>query len=96
MALIKCSECGTEVSDRADKCPKCACPISSGIQTEKAQTIELTGKKFKKNLLIGVALILVAWPAGYFLGSGTITLTLLIIGVVVILATKISIWWHHH
>ncbi|MCK9582942.1 MAG: FxLYD domain-containing protein [Endomicrobiales bacterium] len=28
MALIKCSECGTEVSSEADKCPKCAFPIN--------------------------------------------------------------------
>ena len=28
MALIKCPECGTEVSEKAEKCPKCAYPIS--------------------------------------------------------------------
>ena len=28
MALIKCTECGTEVSSNADKCPKCANPIA--------------------------------------------------------------------
>ena len=27
MALIKCSECGRNVSDRADKCPNCGNPI---------------------------------------------------------------------
>jgi len=27
MALIKCPECGTEVSDKAEKCPKCAYPL---------------------------------------------------------------------
>lgn len=26
MALIKCTECGKEFSDRAAKCPNCACP----------------------------------------------------------------------
>ena len=30
MALIKCKECGTEISDQAKKCPKC------GVKTEKA------------------------------------------------------------
>ncbi|MDR0838838.1 MAG: zinc ribbon domain-containing protein [Oscillospiraceae bacterium] len=29
MALIKCPECGTEVSDKAASCPKCAYPIQS-------------------------------------------------------------------
>ena len=28
MALINCPECGTEVSDKADKCPRCAHPIN--------------------------------------------------------------------
>ena len=27
MALIKCKECGHEVSDRASECPNCGCPI---------------------------------------------------------------------
>lgn len=32
MALIKCPECGTEVSSLADKCPKCAYPIKKTSQ----------------------------------------------------------------
>jgi uncharacterized membrane protein YvbJ len=28
MALIRCPECGTEVSDKAEECPKCAYPIN--------------------------------------------------------------------
>lgn len=27
MALIKCSECGKEFSNKASACPNCACPI---------------------------------------------------------------------
>ena len=30
MALIKCSECGREVSDKAPACPQCGAPIDSG------------------------------------------------------------------
>lgn len=29
MALIDCPECGTEVSDKAEKCLKCAYPITN-------------------------------------------------------------------
>lgn len=29
MALINCPECKTEVSDKAEKCPKCAFPLNS-------------------------------------------------------------------
>ena len=28
MALIKCTECGNMVSDKADRCPHCGCPVS--------------------------------------------------------------------
>jgi len=31
MALIKCPECKTEVSDKADVCPKCAYPIQGTV-----------------------------------------------------------------
>ena len=41
MALIKCSECGHEVSDRASACPNCGCPIGNvGIIQERTQEKE--------------------------------------------------------
>lgn len=29
MALIKCPECGNTVSDKANSCPNCGCPVSN-------------------------------------------------------------------
>ena len=29
MALIKCPECGKEISDKATSCPNCGCPIAA-------------------------------------------------------------------
>ena len=34
MALIKCPECGKEVSDKAMTCPNCGCPISARNDSE--------------------------------------------------------------
>jgi len=31
MALIKCKECGNEVSSEADKCPNCGVTVGSDI-----------------------------------------------------------------
>ena len=31
MALIKCSECGNDVSDKAKACPNCGCPVKAPI-----------------------------------------------------------------
>ena len=42
MALIKCIECGKEVSDRASCCPNCGCPIESapnGVVKIKVSTL---------------------------------------------------------
>lgn len=33
MALIKCSECGKEISDKARECPNCGCPIEHEIES---------------------------------------------------------------
>ena len=31
MALIKCTECGKQISSRAEKCPNCGCPIKKEL-----------------------------------------------------------------
>ena len=35
MSLIKCPECGSEISDRAQFCPKCGCPSSEWKNIDK-------------------------------------------------------------
>ena len=35
MALIKCEECGKEISDRAVACPNCGCPVEHKKQIVK-------------------------------------------------------------
>lgn len=35
MALIKCTECGQMVSDKAEMCPNCGCPIEKKIVCEE-------------------------------------------------------------
>ena len=33
MSLIKCKECGKEISDQASSCPHCGCPINPSAQS---------------------------------------------------------------
>lgn len=41
MAMIKCAECGKDISDKADKCPNCGCPVSYSIEnTEDVKSEE--------------------------------------------------------
>lgn len=42
MALIKCPECGKEISDRATSCPHCGFPIVNATQVPKEYRIELS------------------------------------------------------
>lgn len=46
MALIKCEECGKEVSDKASSCPNCGCPINS--VTNETVNKEVLKGKYKK------------------------------------------------
>ena len=39
MALIKCKECGREISDKATTCPHCGCPVEKEIKCEECGAI---------------------------------------------------------
>lgn len=54
MALVKCSECGADVSEKASICPKCGCPLDI-----TKQVIFETQKKKNKKIITIVASILV-------------------------------------
>lgn len=60
MALIKCSECGRQVSDKAESCPQCGAPIASALETEatgaKLRTIQQTSKRLRTHILISAVL----------------------------------------
>ncbi len=56
MALIECSECGNQVSDKATACPKCGAPIAEKV-VEKQQPIVVTAPK-SRSLAIVLALFL--------------------------------------
>lgn len=44
MALIKCPECGKEISDKAASCPNCGFPISETKVPQKEREVELMGR----------------------------------------------------
>ena len=44
MAIIKCPECGKEVSDRAAACPGCGYPINQGAQAVSTSTMREADK----------------------------------------------------
>lgn len=70
MALIKCPECGREVSDKASKCPQCGFPIresmgANGKEQEESPTEDFSvqqhdepNKKKKPLIVIGVLAVI--------------------------------------
>ena len=84
MALIKCSECGHEVSDRATACPNCGCPIAGETPEPQNDVIEAepiyyeeeeTSNKWLYVIIdVLVAIIIMGgiygYSKGYFFGGG--------------------------
>jgi len=74
MALIKCKECGSMISDRATKCPKCGCPTTK--EEEKPDHIEVAqpiyyehddnGKSRKWLYVLIVFLLLILVGGGFY------------------------------
>lgn len=54
MALIKCPECGKEISDRAGNCPNCGYPISDDYEIER---------KNSKHGILSIVIGIIAWIA---------------------------------
>ena len=50
MALIKCSECGADISEKASACPKCGCPLDITKQV-------MSDAKKKKNKKVNFLLL---------------------------------------
>ena len=104
MALIKCTECGNEVSDKATSCPKCGAPIAGLSIGTSTQTIEQTSKKLKAQYAIAgvlffIGLVWLIFGAMYAAQTNQsmslIPIILLVGSTVWAIVTKIRIWWHH-
>lgn len=57
MAMIKCAECGKDVSDKAAACPNCGNPIGQQIVEEQVTTVQFTNKRWKKLQLISLGFL---------------------------------------
>ena len=50
MALIKCPECGKEISERANVCPNCGFPIKEYLENEQKKRDDIQAENRKKKL----------------------------------------------
>ena len=44
MALVRCIECGYEISDKSDKCIKCGCPTELSLPRNEEYTCLINGQ----------------------------------------------------
>ena len=84
MALIKCKECGHEVSDRASACPNCGCPIAGETPEPQNDVVEAEPIYYEEEeatnkwlyVIIGVLVAIIimggiyGYSKGYFFGGG--------------------------
>lgn len=71
MALIKCKECGQEVSDTCNTCPKCGADIQQQIydslSDEEKAAIEADRNNVIKWILLGLTVILLIWSISEYI-----------------------------
>jgi len=90
MSLIQCPECSKPISDLSEKCIHCGFPAGQ----DKAQTIEMTSKDLKGQILLSV-LLFIASILFYFKTGNEIALVVALAACGWYLITKLSIWWNH-
>jgi len=99
MPLVKCADCGTEVSDQAPACPKCGRPIATHVT-------ERTSRRIKSHVLGAVFLMIVGPitcmaglpshaggdPNMYFSVFGTLAF---LGGLTWYIISRFRAWWRH-
>ena len=103
MALIKCPECGNQVSTAAAACPHCGAPLSTKGAGTPPTTIQLTSKRLKAHALLFMLLVLVGIVWFFFtLGAdetkpvpSAVAILMMLAGITGLVITKLCTWWHH-
>lgn len=57
MALMRCSDCGNEVSDQAPACPKCGRPIASAANAAASAVGVVASNGGRSRLLLGLQVL---------------------------------------
>ena len=75
MALIKCVECGKEISTSAKRCPYCGCPAKKSVQADRQQQAQIVWENYspqekeRASVISVVAIIVFIILAGFLLKS---------------------------
>lgn len=101
MALVKCKECGKEISNKAEICVECGFPLSKKKNgSEEIKTQQKTRKSLKLQLLLSKIMMIL----GFVLAFGysqmkddkvIIYICVFVVGIILYVASRVRIWWNH-
>jgi hypothetical protein len=101
MALVKCIECGSEISDRALSCPSCGCPsefapvVSAPVrpQAVRVSEVQFTSKRLKLYGLLSAVLVI----AGIIVGESSTAFGwgVALPGILLNIWVRVMMWWNH-
>lgn len=69
MSLIKCLECGRDISDKADKCPNCGCPTNANCSYQNDSYLRPYEPKPKNSILGILAIIFSIFVPTFIIGT---------------------------
>lgn len=100
MALIKCRECGNDVSNKALSCPNCGEPVvdsdaaskpNDAVIVQNVVKTEETAKVFKAQMAIAFVVVMI----GLFFVSGIEGWIVAVCGAAWFIGAKVAAWWNH-
>mgnify|MGYP000227759047 CR=1 FL=1 len=84
MALIRCPECGKEISDSAQVCPNCGCKTELGNQNEIMKTSLLADIGFT---VLGIICAIFAFVAYYTVSTDAFVVLIILAAVLFIIGS---------
>jgi RsiW-degrading membrane proteinase PrsW (M82 family) len=91
VSLIKCPDCGKDVSTREASCPHCGSPLT----TEEIEVgTDLIGKKYRLYLVLGILVCSLGWILFFSEDkfSEHTGVSFIVIGLIGYIVAKILIW----
>ena len=101
MALVKCKECGKEISNKAEICVECGFPLSKKKNgSEEIKTQQKTRKSLKLQLLLSKIMMILGFALAYGYSQmeddkAIIYIYVLAAGIILYIVSKVRIWWNH-